>query len=177
MIERIHTRRLLDMLDYSLLWRLPAPDRSASPRSCYPEPISRNRHYITLDDLTSRTLAEKDPLALLEQTGPITIDEIQLAPGLLRGIKQQVDRDRSAGRYLITGSADLNYCADLSHVLAGRVGVLPLPPITSYEEQGMKGTPLWAHLLQEGTIDVTAPGKDPLRATSTGTASSRAAFP
>ena len=101
-------------------------------------------------------MAEKDPLALLEQTGPITVDEIPLAPGLLRSIKQQVDRDRSAGRYLITGSADLNYCTDLSHVLAGRVGVLPLPPITSYEERGMKGTPLWAHLLQEGTIDVTA---------------------
>jgi len=117
------------------------------------EPIARNRRYITLDDLASRTLAQKDPLALVEQPGPVTIDEIQLVPELLRGIKQQVDQDHSTGRYLITGSADLNYCADLSHVLAGRVGVLPLPPITYYEERGMQGTPLWAHALRQGGID------------------------
>ncbi|MFC1766716.1 ATP-binding protein [Planctomycetota bacterium] len=116
------------------------------------DPIAQGRQYITLDDLTSRTLAQKDPVSLLEQQGPITIDEIQLAPELLRGIKLQVDRNRIIGRYLITGSADLNYCADLSHVLAGRVGILRLPPITYFEEHGMYGKPLWVHFLQ-GTME------------------------
>lgn len=62
------------------------------------EPIGRNRRYITRDDLASRALAERDPLTLLEQAGPVTIDEIQLVPELLRGVKQQVDRDYSAPR-------------------------------------------------------------------------------
>jgi predicted AAA+ superfamily ATPase len=123
------------------------------------EPIAKDRHYITLDDLASRALAQKDPVSLLEQKGPITIDEIQMVPELLRGIKLQVDRNRSAGRYLITGSADLNYCADLSHVLAGRVGILRLPPITYFEEHGMPGKPLWVHFLQNGTIDPRVSGK------------------
>lgn len=155
MIARVHTQRLLDMLDLFPVVAVIGPRQVGKSTLVLSEPIARNRRYITLDDLTSRTLAEKDPLALVEQPGPITIDEIQLAPELLRGIKQQVDRDRSPGRYLITGSADLNYCADLSHVLAGRVGVLPLPPITYFEECGVQGAPLWAHVLQQGRIDPT----------------------
>ncbi|MBM4024087.1 MAG: ATP-binding protein [Planctomycetes bacterium] len=153
MIERVYTKRLLEMLAVFPVVAVIGPRQVGKSTLVLSEPIARNRRYVTLDDLTSRTLAEKDPLALVEQAGPLTIDEIQLVPGLLRGIKQQVDKDRSAGRYLITGSADLNSCADLSHVLAGRVGVLPLPPITYFEEHGMQGIPLWAHVLQQRAID------------------------
>lgn len=153
MIYRIYTKRLLEMLELFPVVAVIGPRQVGKSTLVLSEPIGRNRRYITLDDLASRALAERDPLALLEQAGPVTIDEIQLVPELLRGVKQQVDRDRSAGRYLITGSADLNHCADLSGVLAGRVGILPLPPITCFEERGMPGTPLWAHFLQQGTID------------------------
>jgi predicted AAA+ superfamily ATPase len=155
MIERIQTRQLLEMLNLFPVVAVIGPRQVGKSTLVLSDPICRDRSYITLDDLASRSLAERDPLALLEQAGPVTIDEIQLAPGLLRGIKQQVDRSRTAGRYLITGSADLNYCADLSHVLAGRVGILALPPITHFEEQGMRGTPVWAHWLQQGTIRPT----------------------
>jgi uncharacterized protein len=158
MIERIYKNKLLNMLDVFPVVAVIGPRQVGKSTLVLSEPISQNRQYITLDDLTSRTLAERDPLTLLEQPGPLTINEIQLVPELLRGIKQQVDRDRSAGHYLITGSADLNYCADLSHVLAGRVGVLPLPPITYFEEHGMPGTPLWAWFLQQGKIDRVPPG-------------------
>lgn len=153
MIQRIWARRLSELLDLFPVVAVIGPRQVGKSTLVLSEPIARNRRYITLDDLTSRTLAQKDPLALVEQPGPVTIDEIQLAPELLRGIKQQVDRDHSAGRYLITGSADLNYCADLSRVLAGRVGILPLPPITYFEECGMQGLPLWAHVLRQGRID------------------------
>ena len=156
MIYRIYTTRLTELLDLFPVVAVIGPRQVGKSTLVLSEAISRGRRYITLDDLTSRTLAEQDPLALLDQMGPITIDEIQLAPQLLRGIKQQIDRQRSAGRYLITGSADLNYCADLSHILAGRVGVLPLPPITCFEEHGGKGVPLWAYLLHKGGLDQTA---------------------
>lgn len=153
MIYRIYTARLLEMLNSFPVVAVIGPRQVGKSTLVLSKEISRGRQYVTLDDLTSRTFAERDPLALLEQTGRITIDEIQLAPQLLRGIKQQIDRQRSAGRYLITGSADLNYCADLSHTLAGRVGILPLPPITYFEERRGKGVPLWAYLLQKGRID------------------------
>jgi uncharacterized protein len=155
MIYRIHTTRLVEMLNLFPVVAVIGPRQVGKSTLVLSEEIARGRRYITLDDLTSRTLAEQDPLALLDQPGPITIDEIQLAPQLLRGIKQEIDRQRSAGRYLITGSADLNYCADLSHILAGRVGILSLPPITYFEEHAGKGVPLWAYLLQKSRVDPT----------------------
>lgn len=156
MIYRIHTKRLIEMLNLFPVVAVIGPRQVGKSTLVLSDEISRGRRYITLDDLTSRTLAEQDPLALLDQPGPITIDEIQLAPQLLREIKQRIDRRRTPGQYLITGSADLNYCADLSHALAGRVGVLSLPPITYFEEHRAKGTPLWAHWLQQGKVDQTA---------------------
>jgi uncharacterized protein len=111
--------------------------------------IARGRTYLTLDDLAIRSLAESDPDALLNTAERLILDEVQLAPAVLRAIKRRVDRDRQPGRYIVTGSADLNYCADLSGALAGRVGILALPPITVFETRGGEGNPLWAAMLDE----------------------------
>ena len=112
--------------------------------------IGKGRTYLTLDDLSLRSVAERDPRAFLHHSGPITIDEVQLAPGLLRELKWMTDRDRIPGRFLLTGSADLDHCADLSSVLAGRVGVLRLPPITRAEETG---TERWRDLFRCETLE------------------------
>lgn len=57
--------------------------------------------YFTLDDLTLRGAAQADPQGFLAQTsGPIVIDEIQLAPELLSAIKIAVDKDRQPGRFI-----------------------------------------------------------------------------
>lgn len=113
------------------------------------EPFDSGRSYVTLDAVADRALAVDDPVTLLDSRGPMTIDEVQLAPSLLREIKLRVDEERTAGRFLITGSADLNYAADLSHVLAGRVGMIYLPPITEHELAGATDPPLWTALLRE----------------------------
>lgn len=103
------------------------------------EAIGAGRRYVSLDDIGHRTLAETDPKAFLEVAGPVTVDEVQLAPGLLREMKRQIDQKREPGRYLITGSADLDHCAELSGILAGRVGIVRLPPIGRAEETGADG--------------------------------------
>ena len=97
-----------------------------------------------------RSFAEADPKAFLERSGPITIDEVQLVPELLREIKLQTDQNRIPGRFLLTGSADLDHCAQLSHVLAGRVGVVALPPITRSEESGSR---VWKQWLDAGSTE------------------------
>ena len=96
--------------------------------------IGQGRHYRTLDDISTRGLAQSDPTAFLSKSDWLTVDEVQLAPELLREMKRLIDVDRRPGRFLLTGSAELNYCADISHVLAGRVGILHLPPICWSEE-------------------------------------------
>ncbi len=115
--------------------------------------VGADRRYVTLDDFGALSVAQSDPKGFLSMDGPLTVDEVQRAPVLLREIKRLVDGDRRPGRFLLTGSADLDRCADISPVLAGRVGVLRLPPITVAEEHGAGGWRAWLEAKNTGDLD------------------------
>ncbi|MFP4536128.1 MAG: ATP-binding protein [Spirochaetaceae bacterium] len=149
MISRVFQVYLEELLSFFPVVALVGPRQVGKSTLVRAEPFVSNRSYVTLDAVASRSVAQSDPVSVLDADGPVTIDEIQLVPSLLREIKLRVDRDRIPGRFLITGSADLNYAADLSHVLAGRVGVISLPPITEHELSETTDAPLWTRLLQE----------------------------
>jgi hypothetical protein len=71
--------------------------------------------YITLDDRAVLDGALRDPDGLISATPtPVVLDEIQRAPDLLRAIKRRVDREKAAGQYLLTGSANLMTLASVS---------------------------------------------------------------
>ena len=90
--------------------------------------------YFTLDDLTRRGAAQSDPKGFLEQvSGPIIIDEIQLAPELLSAIKIEVDHNRKPGRFIITGSANVLTLPRVSESLAGRMEIFTLFPLSQGE--------------------------------------------
>lgn len=61
------------------------------------------------------------------------IDEIQYAPSLLRHLKVRIDRDRSPGRYLLTGSQVFPLMQGVSESLAGRCAVLNLHTLSRTE--------------------------------------------
>jgi uncharacterized protein len=97
--------------------------------------------YFTLDDAPVLAAATDDPTSFVAGlTGPVVLDEIQRAPGLLLAIKASVDRDRSAGRFLLTGSAQLMALPRLADTLAGRIEVLTLHPFTQGELAGRRET-------------------------------------
>src|SRR5690349_20469911 len=60
--------------------------------------VPGRRDYRTLDDLDVFDAARRTPEALVGTGRPVTLDEVQRAPGLLRAVKREIDRDRSAGR-------------------------------------------------------------------------------
>ncbi|MBI3986527.1 MAG: AAA family ATPase, partial [Lentisphaerae bacterium] len=95
------------------------------------------RTYYTLDDMDFLERAKAEPRALMAQGRTMTIDEIQRSPELLLAIKQTVDADRSAGRFLLTGSANLALMHKVSETLAGRVAYLTLSPLTCAEQLGL----------------------------------------
>ena len=150
MIPRIFEGHLLKMLSQFPVVALTGPRQVGKSTLAQVTAIGAARHYVTMDDLASRAFAQHDPQAFLAGDQNMTIDEIQLAPDLLREIKIKVDQDRRPGRYLITGSADLNYAMDLSNVLAGRVGLIRLPPITNFELAKSGEVPAWALLITHG---------------------------
>lgn len=90
--------------------------------------------YLTLDDASILTAAHTAPdefVAGLE--GAVVIDEVQRAPELFRAIKLAVDRRRVAGRFLLTGSANMLLVPRLSESLAGRMAILTLFPFSQGE--------------------------------------------
>src|SRR6185295_213027 len=90
--------------------------------------------YLTLDDATVLAAATGDPAGFIAGlAGPAILDEIQRAPGLFLAIKAAVDRDRSPGRFLLTGSADIFLVPSLSESLVGRMEILTLWPFSQGE--------------------------------------------
>lgn len=105
------------------------------------------RHYRSLDNLDVLDAAQHDPEALVGGSDAVTLDEIQRAPDLLHAVKVAIDRRRTPGRFLLTGSADLLLMRRVSESLAGRASYLTLWPMTRREQRGQGGCGLWEALL------------------------------
>jgi hypothetical protein len=91
--------------------------------------------------------AQKEPAALLRSGTPMTLDEVQRSPELLLAVKREVDRNRQAGRFLLSGSANLALMSKVTESLAGRSVYLALHPLTSSEKKGQCGAGRWEVLL------------------------------
>jgi predicted AAA+ superfamily ATPase len=107
------------------------------------------RRYHSLDDLDVLDAARRDPEALVGGSEPVTLDEVQRAPELLHAVKRAIDRRRAAGRFLLTGSANLLMMRRVSESLAGRASYLTLWPMTRREQRGEGRCGLWRELLAE----------------------------
>jgi uncharacterized protein len=104
------------------------------------------RRYFSLDDLDVQELARRDPAALLEGSQPVTLDEVQREPDLLSAVKRAIDRKRTPGQFLLTGSANLSMTQGVSESLAGRASYLTLWPMTRREQKGEGRCGLWDEL-------------------------------
>lgn len=111
-------------------------------------PIAESRTLRTLDDYDLLERALDDPELLLQDAERLTLDEVQRAPDILRAIKLQVDRSRSPGRFLLTGSANLLMMRRVSESLAGRVVYLTLWPMTETEKAGRPEAGPWSDWLR-----------------------------
>ena len=73
---------------------------------------------------------------------------MQRAPQLLLAAKRAVDRQRRAGQFLLTGSANLLLMHQVSETLAGRATYLTLWPMTRREQLGLGRAGIWQELLE-----------------------------
>ncbi len=93
-----------------------------------------NYAYVTLEDPDTRLLALEDPKALLNRhPGNTIFDEIQRAPQLLNYLQGIVDSEGRNGRFVLTGSHQLELRAAITQSLAGRTGLLHLLPLSIAE--------------------------------------------
>lgn len=93
----------------------------------------RNRQYITLDDFAQLEAIKENPEGIVDKDEPLTVDEVQKCPELLTVIKKSVDRNRTPGRFLLSGSANLAMLKGISESLAGRAVYFTMHPFTRRE--------------------------------------------
>jgi predicted AAA+ superfamily ATPase len=111
------------------------------------------RRFFSLDDLDVVDLARRDPEALVGGAQPVTLDEVQREPDVLRAVKRAIDRRRRPGQFLLTGSANLLLMKQVSESLAGRASYLTLWPMTRREQKGLGRCGLWDELLDAPNED------------------------
>ena len=92
----------------------------------------------TLDDDAIRRAAASSPKEFVERrgSGPMLIDEVQKVPALFPAMKMRVDKDRTPGQYLITGSTSLGANPNIHESLAGRMKTVRLRTISEGEFLG-----------------------------------------
>lgn len=127
MIERTLTDKIIHIAKYFPVILLTGP-RQVGKTTIFEE-ISQGKYsYVSLDDLSKRELAQKDPALFIQSyEPPLIIDEIQYAPQLFTYIKIYVDTHNDQnGLFFLTGSQKFHLIKGVQESLAGRVAVLDL---------------------------------------------------
>jgi predicted AAA+ superfamily ATPase len=99
----------------------------------------RGYGYVSFDDEAVQGAARRDPIGFVEGLAPRTIlDEVQRVPEIFTSLKAAIDRRRTAGRFILTGSANVLLVPKLADSLAGRMGILRLHPLAQCELLGKR---------------------------------------
>lgn len=108
---------------------------------------SHGFHYVSLDDINERQLAENDPKYFIEKHGyPLIIDEVQYAPVLMEVIEEIVNKKRldevnPTGLFILTGSQTFQLMKGITQSMAGRAAILTMEPLSFNEINGYKENP------------------------------------
>jgi hypothetical protein len=95
---------------------------------------ARGYSYFSFDDDVVLAAAQADPVGFVGDLPERAIlDEIQRVPELFTAIKTAVDRRRTAGRFILTGSANVLLLPRLADSLAGRMEIVRLHPLAQSE--------------------------------------------
>ena len=103
------------------------------PRQCGKTTLARTvgeprgYRYVSFDDEAVRQAAASDPVGFVQDLPAKTIlDEVQRVPQILTSLKSTIDQRRTAGRFILTGSANVLLVPALADSLAGRLGIMRL---------------------------------------------------
>ena len=103
--------------------------------------VFKGYEYCSLESPDIRQAAKEDPRGFLNRyNNKVILDEIQRAPELLSYIQTLVDEHNTPGRFVLTGSHQLELRSEVNQSLAGRTALLTLLPLTISELKKAKIT-------------------------------------
>lgn len=109
--------------------------------------------YLSFDDDVTAAAARTDPAGFVaDLPHRVILDEVQRVPHLFTALKTAVDRDRTAGRFLLTGSTNVLRVPGLADSLAGRMEIVRLHPLAQVEVG--RGLPWFLDALFHGSFEL-----------------------
>lgn len=131
--------RLLEALADSPVVLIHGPRQSGKTTLARAVGEPREYTYFSFDDGAMLAAAEADPVGFVyELPEHAVLDEVQRVPGIFPAVKSVIDRRRTPGRFLLTGSANVLLLPKLSDSLAGRMEILRLYPLAQCELEGRR---------------------------------------
>lgn len=131
---RLAEPRLLEALGDSPVVLIHGPRQSGKTTLARSLGERRGYGYLSFDDEVVRSAAEADPTGFVDELPARAIlDEVQRVPAIFATLKSSIDRRREAGRFILTGSANVLLLPRLSDSLAGRMEILRLHPLAQCE--------------------------------------------
>ena len=114
--------------------------------------------YFTFDDAAVLAASREDPVGFVARLPErAVLDEVQRVPTLFASLKRAIDQERKAGRFILTGSANVLLVPQLSDSLAGRMEIVRLYPFAQCELAGTQ--PRFLDELFAGTLKLSHAGR------------------
>ena len=90
--------------------------------------------FVVFDPVVDVENAKQDPeLFLNNHRTPLVLDEIQYAPEIVATLKRRIDKNRTPGQYVLTGSQQWGVIRSMAESLAGRCVFLDLEGLSLCE--------------------------------------------
>lgn len=131
---RLVEARLLEALDDSPAVLIHGPRQSGKTTLARTVCEPRGYAYVSFDEGVARDGAQTDPAGFVADLPERAIlDEVQHVPAIFSALKAAIDRERTPGRFVLTGSANVLLVPRLSDSLAGRMEIIRLHPLAQCE--------------------------------------------
>lgn len=119
--------------------------------------------YVVFDPVVDTENANQDPeLFLSNHKTPFILDEIQYAPSVVAALKRRVDKNKTPGQYLLTGSQQWGILKSMEESLAGRAVFLDLEGFSISEILEKTNQKSWLERFFENPDEVPNVTRHPL---------------
>lgn len=140
LVDRLAESRLVEALADSPVVLIHGPRQCGKTTLAQTVGSRLGFSYFSFDDDVLRNAAAADPAGFVHDLPECSVlDEIQRVPALFAALKTAVDRRRTPGRFVLTGSTNVLLLPQLADSLAGRMAIVRLHPLAQCELERKPG--------------------------------------
>jgi hypothetical protein len=165
LLPRLAGGPLAESMEYSPVVLIHGPRQSGKSSLAREFGDRRGYRSLTFDDTSVLQAARSDPTGFVaDLPDRVILDEVQRVPEIFASLKMAVDRKRTPGRFLLTGSSNVLMLPTLSDSLAGRMAIVRLHPLAQCELE--RSPPSFLERLMSGRFTTASASRQGARLAS-----------